>query len=85
MTCLNLSVSWSCTLAREVEGKVSWWRPMETECARAESCWVRWPSRAAERESGSREGWVRLFERGRRAGRVGVPWRCESKLKVEAA
>jgi len=63
---------------------VSWWRPIETDCARADSCWVRWPSLAAERESESREGWVRLFEGGTRDGRVGELWRCESKVKVEA-
>ena len=58
MTCLKRSVSWSWTAAREVEGRVSWWRPMETEWAREVSCWVKWSSLAVGRESGSREGWV---------------------------
>ena len=57
---------------------------METECARAESWLVKWSRVAVERESGSREGWVR-FDRGTRESRVVEPCRCESKLKVEAA
>lgn len=84
MTCLKRSDSCSCTAAREVEGRVSWWRPMETEWASEVSCCDKWSSLAVGRESGSREGWVR-FERCKREGWVREPWRCESRLKVETA